>query len=71
MSRRCDEEGNWQEIDITKCHRLTPKEAVDKGKQLSNIPTEKKVNLPETLLMQLNNNNCVRYGSLLLSEVQP
>lgn len=41
ISRRCDKEGNWQEMNITQCHRLTPQEAADKGRQLSNTPTKK------------------------------
>ncbi|XP_027052451.1 parathyroid hormone/parathyroid hormone-related peptide receptor-like isoform X1 [Pocillopora damicornis] len=41
ISRRCDKEGNWQEMNITKCHRLTPKEAADKGRKASNTPTKK------------------------------
>lgn len=47
ISRRCDKEGNWQKMNITKCHRLTPKEAADKGRQASNTPTKKQVNEKE------------------------
>ena len=45
VSRRCDEQGKWQKINITNCHRLKPKEAVDTGKRTqSNITiTDKKV----------------------------
>ena len=45
VSRRCDEQGKWQKINITNCHRLKPKEAVDTGKRIqSNITiTDKKV----------------------------
>jgi len=42
ISRRCDEQGNWQEMNISNCRRLTPKEAVEKGKQEANIPSEEK-----------------------------
>lgn len=44
VSRRCDEQGKWQRINITNCHRLKPKEAVDTGKRIqSNITiTDKK-----------------------------
>ena len=42
ISRRCDEQGNWQEMNISNCRRLTPKEAAEKGKQAANIPSEEK-----------------------------
>lgn len=43
ISRRCDEQGHWQKMNITNCRRLTPKEAVEKGKQAANIPATQEV----------------------------
>jgi len=48
--RRCDEQGNWQEMNISNCRRLTQKEAVEKGKQAANIPSEERASLTIPLL---------------------
>ena len=53
ISRRCDKEGNWQEMNITKCHRLTPKEAADKGRKASNTPTKKQVNEKRKIFLHI------------------
>ena len=40
-------------MNITKCHRLTPKEAADKGRQASNTPTKKQVNEKRKIFLHI------------------
>ncbi|KAJ7391747.1 Hormone receptor domain [Desmophyllum pertusum] len=42
ISRRCDEQGNWQRPNITNCRILTDKEAVEQGRQAANVPAKEK-----------------------------
>lgn len=39
ISRRCNEQGEWQKMNISKCHRLKPKESVDAGKRAADNST--------------------------------
>ena len=36
ISRRCDEQGRWQEVNVKNCRSLEPQKPVNSGKQTSN-----------------------------------